>query len=334
MEHDARTLLSQFEVLATEDARMAQDFIASLFSPHALDVLDGSLATRMHYAALPSVAVALLNYGAHVRIETQLSTWFGAIYPVEGECSVRTPHAQGTAGPDGALVLSATDQISVEFAADTTVMIVKMDRIAMERAAVQLASAPLVEPLRFNLVMDRNESGAKSFWRIAELMMRELSTAGSAVRHVPVSDHLEQALLQALLHCQGHRTVMQDDKRTLIAPRYIKLSESYMSTHADEPVTIDDLCKVAQVSRRTLFGGFRRYRGTSPTAYLKNIRLERVREELLRSSGSASVTEVATRWQFFQLGRFASEYRNQFGERPSETLRFARRNWQDVDLPR
>jgi transcriptional regulator GlxA family with amidase domain len=57
-------------------------------------------------------------------------------------------------------------------------------------------------------------------------------------------------------------------------------------------------------------------------AYLRALRLEKVRDTLSAAEpGSVSVTEVAARWGFVHLGRFAGAYSRAFGERPSETLR-------------
>jgi AraC family ethanolamine operon transcriptional activator len=82
-----------------------------------------------------------------------------------------------------------------------------------------------------------------------------------------------------------------------------------------------DLCRRVQVSERTLRDAFRRQFHHPPSVYLRLIRLNGVRNELLYASPSVtSVTAVATRWGFVQLGRFAQDYRRLFGERPSETL--------------
>ena len=54
--------------------------------------------------------------------------------------------------------------------------------------------------------------------------------------------------------------------------------------------------------------------------YLRDIRLERVRQDLLDPGQPHSVTEIATRWGFFQLGRLAAEYRRRYSETPRETL--------------
>ena len=53
---------------------------------------------------------------------------------------------------------------------------------------------------------------------------------------------------------------------------------------------------------------------------LADIRLARVREELLHGTENATVTGVAMRWGFTHTGRFAAAYRRKYGESPSQTL--------------
>ena len=78
----------------------------------------------------------------------------------------------------------------------------------------------------------------------------------------------------------------------------------------------------AGVSIRSLQDGFKKYVGMSPTDYLRNVRLNRVREELLAErSFDSSIADIAFRWGFTHLGRFAKLYHERFGELPSETIR-------------
>jgi transcriptional regulator GlxA family with amidase domain len=69
---------------------------------------------------------------------------------------------------------------------------------------------------------------------------------------------------------------------------------------------------------------FKNHRSVSPMRYLREARLARVRQALISADGSASVTDIAMEWGFHHLGRFALEYRGQFGESPSETFRRSR----------
>jgi AraC-like DNA-binding protein len=64
----------------------------------------------------------------------------------------------------------------------------------------------------------------------------------------------------------------------------------------------------------------------SPAKYLKRYRMTQARLDLLGADPvSATVTQIATSWGFWELGRFAGEYRRLFEESPSETLQtFAR----------
>jgi AraC family transcriptional regulator, ethanolamine operon transcriptional activator len=87
------------------------------------------------------------------------------------------------------------------------------------------------------------------------------------------------------------------------------------------PISVADLAAAVGVSERTLRTAFLEYYGVGPTRYQRDRRLHRVRRELLATSaGETTVTEILSRFGIWQHGRFAGEYRQRYGESPSETL--------------
>ena len=71
--------------------------------------------------------------------------------------------------------------------------------------------------------------------------------------------------------------------------------------------------------------GFREVLGVSAARYLRAVRLNNARRDLKDPSAAAnSVQDVAARWGFWHLGQFSVDYKRQFGELPSATLRAAR----------
>lgn len=96
-------------------------------------------------------------------------------------------------------------------------------------------------------------------------------------------------------------------------------AREYALAHVDEPLSILDLCNHIGASRRKLQYCFQETLGINPVAYLRALRLNAVRREL--RLGTQGVQEVAARWGFWHLSRFASDYRTLFGETPSQTLR-------------
>jgi AraC-like DNA-binding protein len=108
-------------------------------------------------------------------------------------------------------------------------------------------------------------------------------------------------------------------------PYYVRRSEEYIEAHAHEVISIDDLVEISGVSARSLYEGFRNFRQTTPMRFIKSIRLDLIRRELLAADPAhCSVTAVATKFGLCHLSNFAGDYRKRFGETPSETLRRAR----------
>jgi transcriptional regulator GlxA family with amidase domain len=98
----------------------------------------------------------------------------------------------------------------------------------------------------------------------------------------------------------------------------------YCEERAGEPVSVADMAAAAGVSLRTLQDRFRIHLRTTPSAHLRRVRLDRVHQDLLRiadGSASGTVAEVATRWGFTHLSRFAAYYREAYGQVPSRTAK-------------
>jgi AraC-like DNA-binding protein len=102
----------------------------------------------------------------------------------------------------------------------------------------------------------------------------------------------------------------------------VERAEAYLRADAGGRVPLAKVCRLLGLSERGLRNAFYDVRGMSPQRYMRAERLEKVRRELSRNTGrSTTVTGVATRHGFYELGRFAATYRHAFGEAPSETLR-------------
>ena len=131
------------------------------------------------------------------------------------------------------------------------------------------------------------------------------------------TEHLERLLISGLILAQPNtHTAELARPASAIRPRTVDKVVRLIQERADEPLTLTDLANHAGVGARRLQQGFREHVGMSPMQYLRRTRLDRARQDLLRTQDT--VTEIASRWGFLHPGRFAQLYRQEFGVTPSE----------------
>lgn len=108
-----------------------------------------------------------------------------------------------------------------------------------------------------------------------------------------------------------------------VGPAPVRRALAYVDAHASLPITVPDVAEAAGVSPAALRSAFRRHLDTTPSAYLKRVRLVAAHRDLVAAdpTGGATVAAVAARWGFGSRSRFADSYRRQFGCAPGETLR-------------
>jgi transcriptional regulator GlxA family with amidase domain len=85
---------------------------------------------------------------------------------------------------------------------------------------------------------------------------------------------------------------------------------------------VAEIARAASVTPRAVQLAFRRHLDTTPTAYLRRVRLEQAHRQLRDATPGDGITvaEVAARWGFTP-SRFTERYRAAYGVLPSHTLR-------------
>lgn len=106
-------------------------------------------------------------------------------------------------------------------------------------------------------------------------------------------------------------------------PATLRRAVAFIDGNAHLDITIADIADAAAVTRRAVQLAFQRHLGTSPTAYLRRVRLDHAYQDLKQASpgDGLTVTAVAYRWGFPNPSRFAADYRRAYGVSPSRTLR-------------
>jgi len=97
---------------------------------------------------------------------------------------------------------------------------------------------------------------------------------------------------------------------------------AFIDDNAHRDITVAEIAEAAHVTIRAVQHAFQRHMGTTPTAYLRRVRLDHAHQELVAADPTEqTVTGIAYRWGFPSPSRFAVYYRDVYGVLPGRTLR-------------
>jgi AraC family transcriptional regulator, ethanolamine operon transcriptional activator len=130
------------------------------------------------------------------------------------------------------------------------------------------------------------------------------------------------ALIAAMLKLEQGRSTVRSGRPTISRDQVMHRAMSWLEDHPNFRVSTSALAAVTGVSERTLRSIFREFYGVGPLRYLKLRQLHSMRRTLKRvDPEKTSLSDVATEFGIWELGRFARDYRTLFGESPTDTLR-------------
>jgi AraC-like DNA-binding protein len=195
-----------------------------------------------------------------------------------------------------------------------------VDRRALERVLAAELGRDCPGPIQFDQTIHDEQVG-HALGAVIRSLWNDLSEY-PVLQQWRVTRSLERNLLVAILGLMPHNYSADFlGGGTPAAPYYVKRAEEYIRENVRNVIKIEHLVAVSGVSSRSLYYGFRRWRGTTPMSYLRNLRLSLAHEELklARSTGN-NVTRIALSVGYDHLSRFSKDYRQRFGESPSVTM--------------
>jgi len=133
-----------------------------------------------------------------------------------------------------------------------------------------------------------------------------------------LSNQVPYLLAKALMTSTVHKVKAITDKRN----KTIKTAIDYIHSSTDKVTSIQQLCQDTGINKRTLERAFLDKYGMTPKSYLQSLQLNDVYKILLQSNPETTkVSDVAVSHGYWHMSQFAADYRRQFGELPSETLK-------------
>lgn len=181
--------------------------------------------------------------------------------------------------------------------------------------------SPPSQRVRFLNWRPRSRGAVRAWHRALDYVTAGLAAPDTAQQPMIVAA-MAPLLAGALLECYPSNATEQDLAGDPSLPETLKEAVAFIHRHAAGDVSINDIAAAVHLTPRAVQYLFRRQLDTTPTEYMRRVRLHRAHQELLAGErAGATVTEIAQRWGFAHTGRFAVLYRQTYGQSPHATLK-------------
>ncbi|WP_293855994.1 helix-turn-helix domain-containing protein [uncultured Alsobacter sp.] len=168
------------------------------------------------------------------------------------------------------------------------------------------------------LTVDRNTALGSAMANFGAIIVESM-------KHTPVFDVSDIAMrrcrdgfIDLTIGALGTTQIQQLTQRDgLLTLRYVREAEDFMRHNCHLPIGVTEVAEHVGVSVRSLQYAFQRHRGRTPVQALIGFRLAAARDDIVHSP-DIPLADIAMAWGFLHMGRFASLFRQTFGEAPRD----------------
>jgi AraC-like DNA-binding protein len=219
------------------------------------------------------------------------------------------------------------------------VLFIGIDWRSIESVLTKLLNRALKQPIRFDSTIDLTTEFGTSLRGFVEFLGRSRDP-DLTISSPLMQEELENALLACLI-----KGVKNNYSEEIVYHSqgafacYVQKARAFIESHLDREIDLAGIAAAVNISPRLLQKAFAQEYDCSPMRFVMRSRLERIRQELERSNGNLRIIDVMMNYGISQGGKFAKDYQQLFGEKPSDTLKRAACQldrsdyplWQEID---
>jgi AraC-like DNA-binding protein len=242
------------------------------------------------------------------------------VQPSAGAMMVRQGREEIAVPPGAPVLLPAGQAVSVLWA-DTQAGCVCLDADDIERVAVETTGLDNLA-LRFTglqpMLPGLDRRWNETVQAATRAVLRNRRTMAGPV----LNGHLAQRLAEAILgtfpstRLASRRRVPPD----YATPAVVRRAVDFIDANAERELTMSDIAAAAGLGPRGLQAAFLRHQDSTPTAYVRRVRLDRAHRELVDTDPADrdTVPAVAARWGFPRLSAFVTARQQVYGGPPGQ----------------
>jgi AraC-like DNA-binding protein len=276
---------------------------------------------RWHQADLTNISLTYIFSPSSIRVDcAPMSDTYRITMHETGRLDHRINGLAAVSTPRRAVLHAPGQELHLETEPFSTLLLTINGDFVRRGLAQRLGRKPTVDEwLRERSLTTPSGAALRALcrWTARELDRPEAEILNSD----RAAASLERTLLMLFLDCVADHYPIDERRIEDLNEVRVRHIEEWVDANFAEPIGIEDLAHVAGMSVRSIQTSFRRSRGCTPMQMVVRRRLEAAHKTLTHAVPGTRITQVAVDCGFFNFGRFSRQYRELFGETPSQTLK-------------
>ncbi|KQX18668.1 hypothetical protein ASD39_18770 [Sphingomonas sp. Root50] len=307
----------------SKSAAQTRAFVSERLAPHRMTVNGDAMNADFRFVEIGDALIADIHYGADVDIEPLNLNDCYLIHALISGCSTLRHDGEMAQATTGTLHISSPGTTPhIHLTSASRHLTVRLPAAIVRRYVLEAHGIAISHPIEFDPISPATSS-LPALWRdYLGHIVRQFELAPDLMQNLNTQRCYTTLMCELLFSHQVHSLDYSQRKTMSSAtPRHVHKAKAVIRERFRDPLSTALLASEVGVSVRSLHNGFRDFLDTTPAAYIRQFRIEKLHHKLINAKGRISVTEAMTEAGIVNFGRYAGYYTAKYGCNPSETLR-------------